>query len=271
MGGRQAVRGTGVREGSARSRWSPALRLLIAALLIRGSSSTPSKLLPDTQLVSGCYDFPVANFNRLNCVRCSFGSSPSIIIREGESAVDFTLHTVDGVEWNLRKALVEKPVVMIWGMSTCPAFEGMGVEAPWDACAYWDENDLIRKWSDRVFFVHLYGPEPHPMSPDTNFDSGLVKTSYWSTVRQPRTWEDRLELARSTSEKVHPSSTFLVDYLEGNPYEPALNQPVWCTYGHGARIAVLIGQDGLVQYAQEWFQADRMATAVEAYLGVIEA
>ncbi|CAN0438116.1 unnamed protein product, partial [Ectocarpus sp. 12 AP-2014] len=45
----------------------------------------------------------------------------------GSPAVDFTLHDLDGNRWNLGEVLAAgagKPVVLIFGMWTCPAFQG---------------------------------------------------------------------------------------------------------------------------------------------------
>lgn len=81
-----------------------------------------------------------------------YGSSPHLLLEVGRPAIDFTLHDYpDGKAWNLREELERnngagKPVVLIWGMYTCPAFEGMGDNPPiepWDKCGYRDEYDLV--------------------------------------------------------------------------------------------------------------------------------
>lgn len=45
---------------------------------------------------------------------------------------------------------------------------------------------MIDKYSDDVHFLHMVGPEPHPLFPYANFDSGLVKMNYWSNYRFDR-------------------------------------------------------------------------------------
>ncbi len=88
--------------------------------------------------------------------------------------------------------------------------------------------------------------------------------NYWSTVRQPRTYVDRLELAKRVREYTHPDAVLLIDNLSSE--EGAANQGVWCTMGLGARTAMLIGTDGTLQYKQDWFNSDALSTAIESYV-----
>lgn len=80
-----------------------------------------------------------------------YGQTPKLLLEKGSGAIDFTLHDYpDGNSWNLRDQLEQggKPVVLIWGMYTCPAFQGMGDKppiSPWDMCSYWDEYKLVRR------------------------------------------------------------------------------------------------------------------------------
>lgn len=92
-----------------------------------------------------------------------YGQSPNLLLETGSGAIDFTSHDYPaGEPWNLREHLegaggdVGKPVVLIWGMFTCPAFQGMGDDPPippWDMCGYRDEYDLVSSerccWSER--------------------------------------------------------------------------------------------------------------------------
>lgn len=80
-----------------------------------------------------------------------------------------------------------------------------------------DEWDLVEAYKDTVQFIHLVGPEPHPLTPDTNFDSGKQLMNYWSTVRQPLTYDDRLVMAEKVKEYTHPSALLLPDLMVGNP------------------------------------------------------
>lgn len=104
------------------------------------------------------------NHRKQSSVKGVYGQSPNLLLETGQPAIDFTLYDFpDGNAWSLRKQLegegAGKPVVLIWGMYTCPAFQGMGDKPaipPWDMCGYRDEYDLVRN----VFFLgggHLCG------------------------------------------------------------------------------------------------------------------
>ncbi|CAM9479034.1 unnamed protein product [Choristocarpus tenellus] len=243
-------------------RWNDCL----AALgLIGVGGGAPTELRPQSELQSNCFNFPEDNFSPSNCVKCEYGTSPYFPLRVGDRAIDFTLHDLTGQPWNLAEALSEgKPVVLIWGMFTCPAYQGLGTEPPFDKSSYWLESDTVELYKDRATFVHLYGAEPHPMIPDTNFDSGRLLPLYWSVIRQPLTYDGRLEMARRTLDLTHPNQVLLPDYLLGNPYSE-LVQPVWCTYAMGARTATIVGEDGRIEYQRDWLQTERLQQAIDAY------
>ena len=38
--------------------------------------------------------------------------------------------------------------------------------------SYEEENILVETQKDKATFVHIIGPEPHPIWPYSNFDSG---------------------------------------------------------------------------------------------------
>ncbi|CAM9120761.1 unnamed protein product [Scytosiphon promiscuus] len=186
----------------------------------------------------------------------------------GESAVDFTLHDTNGMPWNLGDALEAgegKPVVIIFGMSTCPAYQGLDYgEDSTTSWAYWDEFKLVEDYGDKATFVHVYGPEPHPAAPDLNFDSGKLLPNFWSILRQPVTYNDRVEAAKNIHSITHPDQVILPDYLTGNPYS-SLNQPVWCSYAMGARSSIIVGSSGSIFYQQDWLDSADLGVAIDGY------
>lgn len=131
-----------------------AVRLLLSRLLVlfgtalaiaRGEED-PKNLRPQSDLTSNCFDFPANNFDRTRSIRGVHAESPALLLSNGEGAIDFTLHDLYGRAWNLHDALRlggGKPVVLMWGMYTCPAFQGMGTSPPWDKCGYRDQYDLV--------------------------------------------------------------------------------------------------------------------------------
>lgn len=62
----------------------------------------------------------------------------------------------------------------------------------------------VEGYADDAIFVHVYGPEPHPTSPDINFDSGMLLPNFWSVRRQSVTYDDRLEQAKKIRSITHP-------------------------------------------------------------------
>lgn len=103
-----------------------------------------AELQPQSELSSNCFNFPANNFDPTNSIRGTYGTTPYFPIKVGDDAIDFTLHDIDGQPWNLAQALADGlPVVMIWGMFTCPAWQGMGTSPPWDKCSYRDEYQLV--------------------------------------------------------------------------------------------------------------------------------
>lgn len=65
----------------------------------------------------------------------------------GDTAIDFTLHDLAGTAWNLKHALEKgngKPVILIMGMATCPAYQGLDSADSDYRWTYWDEQNLVR-------------------------------------------------------------------------------------------------------------------------------
>mmetsp|Transcript_35109 Transcript_35109/g.108771 ORF Transcript_35109/g.108771 Transcript_35109/m.108771 type:complete len:256 (-) Transcript_35109:18-785(-) len=236
--------------------------LVLAALL---APAAPA-LRPESSLATECYGFPAVSFSEQNCVKAAYGKSPHVPLAAGETATDFTLETLNGVRIKLSELLDEAPVVLVWGMWTCPAFQGLGDGGggQFDECGYLHEYALVERYADRVHFIHLVGPEPHPATPFVNFDSGKQLPNYWSTVDQPWSWASRKALAAKVASYTHPAAVLLVDELADAPGGRV--QPVWCTLGQGARTALLIGRDGSVVHTQDWFHATAMGDALDAHL-----
>ncbi len=111
------------------------------------SSLAGAELLPETELVSNCYNFPESIFGLDNSIKATYGASPHLLIPLGDPAVDFTLHDTDGNRWNLGEVLEAgqgKPVVLIFGMRSCPAYEGLvSGEDSTNKWAYWHERALV--------------------------------------------------------------------------------------------------------------------------------
>ncbi|CBN79506.1 expressed unknown protein [Ectocarpus siliculosus] len=232
--------------------------------LIPGANA---ELRPEADLTSNCFDFPANNFDRENSIKAvNGGNTPYLPLTVGEDAVDFTLHDLEGRRWNLGETLERTglPVVMVWGMFICPGFQGYGTYPPWDKCGYRDEYDLVEAYGGKATFVHLYGPEPHPAMPGTNFDIGTTWQAFWSVYPQATSYDERAAMAQRINRLIHPSQDILVDYLPGNPYSELI-QPVWCSYSMGARPVTVVSPDGKLFFQRAWFHSEHVGRAIDEY------
>lgn len=125
------------------------LVLTVACCVHHGPRLVPglrADLRPQADLTSNCFNFPERNFDRGSSIMAvNGGKTPYLPLETGSDAIDFTLHDLAGDPWSLRGALEEPglPVVMVFGMWTCPAFQGYGTSPPWDMSSYWDEHELV--------------------------------------------------------------------------------------------------------------------------------
>lgn len=249
--------------------------ILVSWILMTIQANTPVTVLQSSETLTGsCYNFPATSFDSTNCVKCKYGSSPHFVLDVGDAAIDFTLSTLEGDEVTLSSLLEEKAVVMLWGMHTCPAFQGLGTSYPFDQSSYEHEWDVVEEYSDDFTFLHLVGPEPHPSSPEVNFDSGRIKTNYWSTIPQGYDYETRRQHGQKIASLVHPNALLVLDDLGQSSSTTSsssvtevtttkMNNPVWCSYSMGARTAMVVGKGGKIVYTRDWFRAENLIEQLE--------
>jgi len=119
--------------------------------------------------------------------------------------------------------------------------------------------DETTTFSDRVHFLHVYVLEAHPMRPDPSPYSGAVwEVEGLSTVRQARTYDERKDRAEMTRELLGPGQIQVLDDLD---MEGLIN-PVWCTYGHAPNSTYIIGQDGIIRFAEKWTDIENVEAAL---------
>jgi hypothetical protein len=118
-----------------------------------------------------------------------------------ESAPDFTLKTSDGKEEiTLSKLVGPKPVVLIFGNFTCGPFRSHSGNL----------EKLFRRYKDRAQFVMVYVREAHPTDGwrmESNDRLGV-------TTRQPRAYEERVEVAQACGRALGLGFPMLVDTLD---------------------------------------------------------
>jgi hypothetical protein len=113
-------------------------------------------------------------------------------------------------------------------------------------------------FADVVHFVHINVIEPHPMGPDVSPYGGRVSESRHSTVLQPTTYDERVEVARGIYALLEGEQLLLVDGLTPGSSVDV----IWCTYGTAPNSAFLIRQDGIVEVVQLWLNTGAMEQAI---------
>jgi thiol-disulfide isomerase/thioredoxin len=128
-----------------------------------------------------------------------------------DSAPDFTLKTNDGkAEVTLSKLIGPRPVVLVFGSSTCGPFRSHTGNI----------EKLHRRYKDRATFVMVYVREAHPTDGWRTSDNdrpGVVGVA----THQPRTYEERAGVARSCGRMLGLAFPMLVDTIDdraGNLY-----------------------------------------------------
>jgi len=74
---------------------------------------------------------------------------------------------------------------------------------------------------------------------------------------QPRTIEDRIELAHQMRRRFRLSTSILID---------ALDDRAWRAFGSAPNVAILVDRDGRIAFKQGWFEPQEMARATTALL-----
>ncbi|HEU5116865.1 MAG TPA: deiodinase family protein, partial [Isosphaeraceae bacterium] len=121
--------------------------------------------------------------------------------RVGEKAPDFTLKTQDGSrQVTLSDLIGPKPVVLVFGNFTCGPFRGQAG----------DVRKLYERYRDRATFVMVYVREAHPTD-GWNMSSNA---RYGVQLRQPRSYAERLEVAKTCSQALNLGFPMLVDEID---------------------------------------------------------
>ncbi len=125
-----------------------------------------------------------------------------------ETAPDFTLKTPDGSNSiRLNKLVGPKPVVICLGNFTCGPFRAM----------YPDVESAYRRYKDDATFLMVYVREAHPTDGwkmESNMRSGVA-------VKQPTTFNERIDVCGQFCQKLKPAIPVVVDELQdpvGNAY-----------------------------------------------------
>lgn len=127
----------------------------------------------------------------------AFSSGPSL----NETAPGFTLRRVDnGEEVTLAQVVGAKPIVLVFGDFTCGPFRAQAGNIA----------KLHKKYKARATFLMVYVREPHPLDGwrmERNDHAGIA-------VRQPRDFDERVNVAKACNAKLDLGFPMLVDTMD---------------------------------------------------------
>jgi thiol-disulfide isomerase/thioredoxin len=126
----------------------------------------------------------------------SFNEGPKV----GQPAPNFVLKRVDGKGTiEIGKLIGEKPVVICLGNFTCGPFRSM----------YPGVDEVYQRYKDKVNFLMVYVREAHP----TDGWKMMSNTRVGVSVKQPTTFDERVDVANQFCTKLKPNMPVVVDEI----------------------------------------------------------
>jgi ankyrin repeat protein len=169
----------------------------------------------------------------------------------GEQVPDLRLHTLKEDEQRLSDAWHGGPALLVTSSLTCPKSRSR-----------WPElKELVDRYEGKVNVVVIYVIEAHPVgsacpykevediTPENERD-GILR-------RQPKTLEDRLELAQEFKRLLRIHTPIYVDNLKDE---------AWKGLGAAPNLALLVDQKGMVVARSGWFEGTKSREAIDQYL-----
>lgn len=163
-----------------------------------------------------------------------------IMFQEDEKVPNFTLHTPEGIPFNLYSELGKgKPVLLLSGSQTCQiARRNLN-----------PINDVVREYGNDLTVAMVYTIEAHPFDTVSPFS---IANEIWLTrsnfqediyIKQQRTYKERKEATELWREESNLEPIMLVD----NP-----DNDFWRTFGQATNMAYLIDTDTTVFWRQAY-------------------
>lgn len=169
----------------------------------------------------------------------------------GEQLPDLPVYDLEGKEHGLREVAGGNPALLLTSSLTCPKSRSTCPQA----------KELAAALGSRLPVVIIYVLEAHPKgdpSPYRGYEDVTPENRRDGILcRQPRSLNERLQLAKRFRDRLHVTMPVYVD---------AMTNAVWRQLGGGPNMGVLIGQNGVVTLRQGWFDAPSMQKAAEAFL-----
>jgi hypothetical protein len=171
--------------------------------------------------------------------------------RPGERMAELVLHDIKGNPQPLSLCWDKQPALLVTMSVSCG-------QTRRHARAL---QRLSRRFEQDINTVIIYVVEAHPINAPSPYADRI-----WVTAKneiagihcaQPRTLEERIDLAHQLRRRFHLSTPMLIDTLDDR---------AWRAFGSAPNIAILVQPDGRVAVKQGWFDPREMARAITALL-----
>ena len=169
----------------------------------------------------------------------------------GEQMPELILHDIDGNHQQLSLCWDKKPALLVTMSLSCG-------QSRRHARAL---RRLSRRFEQSINTVIIYVVEAHPINAPSPYADRI-----WVTDRneiagihcaQPRSPEERAELAHQLRRRFGLSTSMLIDTLDDR---------AWRAFGNAPNVAMLVRPDGRIAVKQGWFEPRGMARAITALL-----
>ena len=171
--------------------------------------------------------------------------------KPGELMPELMLHDLEGNHQQLSRCWDKQPALLITMSLSCGRSRRHAR----------DLRRLSRRFESYISTVVVYVVEAHPVDAPSPYTNGIWVTPLNEIAgihcAQPRSLEERMELARQLRHRFRLSTPMLID---------AMDNRAWRAFGSAPNVAILVERDGRIAVKQGWFEAKEMARAITELL-----
>jgi Iodothyronine deiodinase len=181
----------------------------------------------------------------------SLGDRALQSLQPGQHLPELILHDIEGNDQPLSRCWEKQPALLVTMSLSCG-------QSRRHAQAL---RRLSRRFKEDLNIVIIYVIEPHPINAPSPYTNRI-----WVTAKneiagircaQPRTLDERIELALQLRRRFRLSTAMLID---------ALDDRAWRTFGSAPNVAILVQTGGQIAVKQGWFEPQEMTRAVDTLL-----
>ena len=169
----------------------------------------------------------------------------------GEPMPELILHDLEGNDQPLRRCWEKQPALLVTMSLSCGRTRRHARAL----------QRLSRRFGQSINTVIIYVVEAHPINTPSPYADGIWLTPMNERAgihcAQPRTLEERIELAEQLRRRFRLSTSMLIDDLDDR---------AWRAFGSAPNVAMLVHPDGRIAVKQGWFEPEEMARAIIALL-----